>query len=448
MPNVVEIQIKGNDQSKAVLDRASTNTKRLSNDMKALGGTVGQVGNAFSIFGNQQVAGALNSIDSAILSTRGFTKDLNSSKIAIAGLGIAALTAGYQVGEFIRQFIPFFNDDIIANRLRDATDRINEVMGQRLTVRDPERGGDAAFEATINKRIAGIKMESMAEREKSELIFQLEMLKNETLEKNASDRAAKEQKEFDDGTARYNEFYDGLFLKLSELSNAELAQFQQAEMIQMGRLEKAREFYQQGIIDEQQFHAFSQVAFDTYEKEKTRIAKEQSDIRQKKLEEERKKNLLAVSNYISAAGSIFGSLATIAETQGKKAFKFTQALRYVEAIVNTAAGVARALAEYPWPYSLAVAATVAAVGAAQIATIASQKPPQAHAGASYIPEESTYLLSKGERVLAPRENEDFTNFMRQGGGGNGYDIDGRKLGTELFNMSRDGRLKIDGRCIV
>jgi hypothetical protein len=39
----------------------------------------------------------------------------------------------------------------------------------------------------------------------------------------------------------------------------------------------------------------------------------------------------------------------------------------------------------------------------------------AHGGASYIPEESTYLLNRGERVLSPSQNKDLTNFMANGG---------------------------------
>lgn len=41
----------------------------------------------------------------------------------------------------------------------------------------------------------------------------------------------------------------------------------------------------------------------------------------------------------------------------------------------------------------------------------------AHGGLENVPTEGTYLLDKGERVLAPRQNKDLESFMQGGGGG-------------------------------
>ena len=41
----------------------------------------------------------------------------------------------------------------------------------------------------------------------------------------------------------------------------------------------------------------------------------------------------------------------------------------------------------------------------------------AHDGITEIPQEGTWLLQKGERVLSAQQNADFTNYMRNGGGG-------------------------------
>lgn len=451
MANVVEIVIKGNDQSSAVMDRAATTTKRLQSDMKSLGGTVGQVGNAFAIFGNTQVASALNSIESAVISTRSFAGELSKSKLAVVGLGVAAVTAGYQVGEFIRQWIPFFNQDILIQRETELNKVVEETLRKRLALRDAQAAADKDFIASIDAQIIGVEKLKGSERSKAELVFQLEALKKETLEKNAKDRDDKELKRLEDGTAKYQEFYDGIIFKIQELGNAEVAEIQAAEERNAKRLEQAREFYNQGIIDEQEFSGFVTANYDLYEKEKTRITKEQSDKRKAIFEAERRSQLLNLSAYASSTASILGSVATIVEATGKKNFKLAQGLRYAEAVVSTAAGIARAYADHPWPLSAVVSAAVAAAGAAQIAVIASAKPPQAHGGASYIPEESTYLLSKGERVLSPRQNEDLTSFMEggRGGGSNGdLYIDGAKIGQVLWDMSRAGRLRISSRAIV
>ena len=42
---------------------------------------------------------------------------------------------------------------------------------------------------------------------------------------------------------------------------------------------------------------------------------------------------------------------------------------------------------------------------------------QAHAGLTNVPAEGTFLLNKNERVLSPEQNQDLTNFLAGGGGG-------------------------------
>lgn len=43
----------------------------------------------------------------------------------------------------------------------------------------------------------------------------------------------------------------------------------------------------------------------------------------------------------------------------------------------------------------------------------------AHGGLDFVPEETTYLLQRGERVLSPRQNQDLNEFMSEGGNGSG-----------------------------
>lgn len=75
----------------------------------------------------------------------------------------------------------------------------------------------------------------------------------------------------------------------------------------------------------------------------------------------------------------------------------------------------------------AAAAAVIAFGMARLATINSATY-AAHGGMTYVPNESTYLLNKGERVLSPRQNEDLTDYME--GGGQGVTI--QNLHVEAF----------------
>lgn len=85
--------------------------------------------------------------------------------------------------------------------------------------------------------------------------------------------------------------------------------------------------------------------------------------------------------------------------------------------VATANGVA-SWAAAPWPINLGAPAFGAAMGAAASAGVGIAG--AAHGGLTSVPSEATYLLNKGERVLSPNQNKDFTDFMGNGEGvGNG-----------------------------
>jgi hypothetical protein len=69
----------------------------------------------------------------------------------------------------------------------------------------------------------------------------------------------------------------------------------------------------------------------------------------------------------------------------------------------------------PFPMNLAAMATVAAQTASIVANITGVQAPtgMAHDGIDYVPKEGTWLLDKGERVLSPRQNADFTRAMNE-----------------------------------
>lgn len=191
----------------------------------------------------------------------------------------------------------------------------------------------------------------------------------------------------------------------------------------------------------------------TNELTKLKLAQSQKAIDKK--EAERKKKLEQDQQYAQGAVTIFGNLADAAAAFGRKGFAVWKALKIGEAIASTYAGAARALADYPWPYSIAVAAAVVAAGIANVATIAAAKPGgQAHGGLEYVPEESTFLLSKGERVIQPRQNEQLQDFLDRGGSSGGQttmvtvNLDGRAILKYVGQASNDGRLTINARAVT
>ncbi|MDN5443682.1 MAG: lytic transglycosylase domain-containing protein, partial [Acinetobacter sp.] len=67
-----------------------------------------------------------------------------------------------------------------------------------------------------------------------------------------------------------------------------------------------------------------------------------------------------------------------------------------------------------WVMAPVAAGAAVALQLAQAATIGSvsyNPAGMAHDGIDNIPKEGTWLLDKGERVLSPRQNKDFTDFM-------------------------------------
>ena len=156
----------------------------------------------------------------------------------------------------------------------------------------------------------------------------------------------------------------------------------------------------------------------------------------------------------------FGNMAAAAQAFGKKGFTAFKAFASAQALINTyssAVAAYNAMAGIPFVGpALAVAAAAAAIaaGLANVAVINSTQPPgQAHAGLAYVPEESTYVLQQGERVLAPKQNEDLTSFLSGSQGQQAQNvtyvvqIEGREMFRMIHDASRNGQLTIDPRAV-
>jgi hypothetical protein len=171
---------------------------------------------------------------------------------------------------------------------------------------------------------------------------------------------------------------------------------------------------------------------------------------QRQENEVRKQNQLATAG---AMGSIFGNMAEVAKAFGKKGHAAYKAFATAEAIVSTYLAANKALASAPPPLNYVLAAAVTAAGLANVAKINSSEP-AAHGGLDYVPAETTYLLQAGERVVSPRQNQDLTDFLENGGVAPGQAIhlhnyiDGRELSETVYQMSRDGRLQVSTRALV
>lgn len=100
-----------------------------------------------------------------------------------------------------------------------------------------------------------------------------------------------------------------------------------------------------------------------------------------------------------------GSSLAAAEEMGRAFGYAAAAVALGLAIVNTAAGITKAFADYPWPFSMAVAGIIAAAGAIQVATIAATKFHEggvirAHNGLAV--DEFPIIAQTGEGILSRR----------------------------------------------
>lgn len=93
----------------------------------------------------------------------------------------------------------------------------------------------------------------------------------------------------------------------------------------------------------------------------------------KLLDSKRDKGLISEKKYQQELEKLEAKKAEKEEEVERAAFEREKKLNIKQAIMNTALGVAKALATYAWPWSLIPAAFAAAQGAIQIATIKAQK---------------------------------------------------------------------------
>ena len=96
------------------------------------------------------------------------------------------------------------------------------------------------------------------------------------------------------------------------------------------------------------------------------------------------------------------------------AFAIQKGFAVGQAALSLAMNVAKA-SEIGFPYNLPMIAGAFAQGAQIVSIISSAQVPtgMAHDGIDYVPKEGTWLLDKGERVLSPRQNADFTRSLAE-----------------------------------
>lgn len=126
----------------------------------------------------------------------------------------------------------------------------------------------------------------------------------------------------------------------------------------------------------------------------------------------------------TTASALQGYAAQTAETDkaaAMEAFRAYQAVSIAQAAISGAAGAARALADYPFPASLAIAGLVTANAGVQVAAIAGQQPSFADTPGVQVAGSRglTASFAPGDRVIAGRDDADLVRQMQRAGMGGG-----------------------------
>ena len=116
---------------------------------------------------------------------------------------------------------------------------------------------------------------------------------------------------------------------------------------------------------------------------------------------------------LDQAAQMFSSLGQ----QNKKAFEASKALNIANAIMNTYAGATKAMATYPWPYSLIAAAAAVAAGMAQVSAIRSQQYSGRALGGPVMGNQPYLVGENGPEIFTPNTTGSITRNQDIGGGG-------------------------------
>jgi len=155
--------------------------------------------------------------------------------------------------------------------------------------------------------------------------------------------------------------------------------------------------------------AFAPKFYQDALKETSKLTTTLSTVTSKVTKDQTKEIADAVQENISTTQFFFDFLSqtvSLAAEENKRFAALAKAVRVGQAIINTATAVTRAFADFPWPFSIGVAALMASLGAAQVAIISGQtlhkggEIKKAHDGGVVGSDEVPIIAQTGEGVLS------------------------------------------------
>lgn len=396
MDRLTQVQQK-TEGAGAANEKANNTIKQTSSSLKGMGQLFNQTGAIIAQFGQYQVAGLINKLEGSFGAARQLNQELEKTKLASFALGAGAFGTGFAIGDFIRARIPYFNE---ADKLEEgikASLKAKDIALQIIAIKDTEKAADTAALQRIDQQITeieklksgwfsilGIKYE-LSKAQENELL-QLRRLREATVEdqKKRNDLKTEAAFQYGYGIQTQNQMNGTPEERLRALQRQEADRLEalvsSPQFKEQDRLIKERQQQQSGGEDGMQAGAsadqlnLKEEAYRQYYANLAKISGQWYDEERARKERDLQFHRMIEQQKLEATQSVLSNLAVVAQAFGKKGFAAFKAIRIAEAIVATYAGASRALIDYPWPYSIAVAAATVAAGIANVATIAATKP--------------------------------------------------------------------------
>lgn len=231
---------------------------------------------------------------------------------------------------------------------------------------------------------------------------------------------------------------DERIAKLNEIQAMQIAynlSEEEAERLRIERVKEASDaYFAMGVMLEEQLLAMGNVQFQVAEMMTNTVMNMTNSISQaiasaivtgESLSQAFKNIMKSVATEIIAQlirigiqRLILAALgATAARTQAAAEMSKSLASVYLNSFASAAA--IPFIGAFIAPGVAAANLGTAAGGAAAAMSLGTAMGGAAHGGLDFVPEETTYLLQRGERVLSPRQNQDLNEFMSEGGNGGG-----------------------------
>lgn len=242
-------------------------------------------------------------------------------------------------------------------------------------------------------------------------------------------------------TARMYEFQVAKDNSLQALR--ELGFTTEEENFQM-EMEKLDEQFEKLQADNQARYDAQIISYEEFLASKSRL-EEVYAAKSTQLENDKMKANLSVAQSLSdSMTGIFSGAFGKQSKAAQAAFVVSKSLAIAQSTMDAHSAATKALATYPQPMGGIMAGAAYAQVLAQVASIKSTNlTGMAHDGIDNVPEEGTWLLNKGERVVDNRTNQDLKDFLKDGGSSNNSPIEINAPLNITGNVDSSDRMVMD-----